>query len=220
MAVESVSLKLPTFWVSSPSAWFAQAEAQFALKSISQDETKYYHVVASLDTTTATRALSIITNPPTTNKYPVIKSFLTSAFGLSEEERASALLGLRGLGDSKPSELIDKRLSLLGEHKPCFLFRHIFMQQLLDHIRILLASSTTFDYRELAQEADRLCIAGNLSLNSASLRCEKIDALPEVDSVCWYHRRFGAAAQKCNPTCKEHAKFKKKHQGNARAGHQ
>ena len=123
MAVESVALKLPTFWVSSPSAWFAQAEDQFALKSISQDETKYYHVVASLDTTTATRALSIITNPPTTNKYPVIKSFLTSAFGLSEEERGSALLGLRGLGDSKPSELMDKMLSLLGEHKPCFLFR-------------------------------------------------------------------------------------------------
>ncbi|KAK3803425.1 hypothetical protein RRG08_041015 [Elysia crispata] len=219
MAVESVALKLPTFWVSSPSAWFAQAEAQFALKSISQDETKYYHVVASLDTTTATRALSIITNPPTTNKYPVIKSFLTSAFGLSEEERASALFGLRGLGDSKPSELMDKMLSLLGEHKPCFLFRHIFMQQLPDHVRIPLASSTTSDYQELAQEADRLCIAGNLSLNTASLRCEKIDALPEVDSVCWYHRRFGAAAQKCSPTCKEHAKFKKKHQGNARAGH-
>ena len=145
MAVESVALKLPTFWVSSPSAWFAQAEAQFALKS--QDETKYYHVVASLHTTTATRALSIITNPPTTTKYPVIKSFLTSAFGLSEEERASALLGQRGLGDSKPSELMDKMLSLLGEHKPCLLFRHIFMQQLPDHIRIPLASSTTSDYR-------------------------------------------------------------------------
>ena len=213
MAVESVALKLPTFWVSSPSAWFAQAEAQFALKSISQDETKYYHVVASLDTTTATRALSIITNPPTTNKYPVIKSFLTSAFGLSEEESASALLGLRGLGNSKPSELMDKMLSLLEEHKPCFLFRHIFMQQLPDHVRIPLVSSTTSNYRELAQEADRLCIAGNLYLNTASLRCEKIDALPEVDSVCWYHRRFGAAAQKCSPTCKEHAKFKKKHQG-------
>ncbi|KAK3724678.1 hypothetical protein RRG08_041160 [Elysia crispata] len=103
-------------------------------------------------------------------------------------------------------------LSLLGEHKPCFLFRYVFMQQLPDHVRIPLASSTTSDYRELAQEADRLCIAGNLSLNTASLRCEKIDALPEVDSVCWYHRRFGAAAQKCSPTCKEHAKSKKKHQ--------
>ncbi|KAK3730556.1 hypothetical protein RRG08_006405 [Elysia crispata] len=86
-------------------------------------------------------------------------------------------------------------------------------------VRIPLASSTTSDYRELAQEADRLCIAGNLPLNTASLRCEKIDAPLEVDSVCWYHRRFGAAAQKCSSTCKEHAKFKKKHQGNARAGH-
>ena len=41
MAVESVALKLTTFWVTSPSAWFAQAEAQFALRNISQDDTKY-----------------------------------------------------------------------------------------------------------------------------------------------------------------------------------
>ena len=151
MAVESVALKLPTFWVTSPSAWFAQAEAQFALRNISQDDTKYYYVVASLDSATATRALSVIAQPPQANKYVCLKTFLTSAFGLSEEERASALLGLRGLGDRKPSELMDSMLSLLGDHKPCFLFKHIFMQQLPDHVRIPLASSNTADYRALAQ---------------------------------------------------------------------
>ena len=68
MAVDNVSMKLPTFWVSSPAAWFAQAEAQFALRHIDQDNTKYYHVVAALDTITATRALSIVTAPPQTDK--------------------------------------------------------------------------------------------------------------------------------------------------------
>ncbi|GFR69714.1 retrovirus-related Pol polyprotein [Elysia marginata] len=43
MAVESVAIKLPTFWVTSPLVWFAQAEAQFALRNITQDETKYFH---------------------------------------------------------------------------------------------------------------------------------------------------------------------------------
>ena len=68
MAVESVALKLPTFWVSSPLAWFAQAEAQFELRKISQDESKYYHVVAALDNVTANRALSVITSPSPTEK--------------------------------------------------------------------------------------------------------------------------------------------------------
>ncbi|GFR76394.1 retrovirus-related Pol polyprotein [Elysia marginata] len=114
MAVESVAIKLPTFWVTSPLAWFAQTEAQFALRNITQDETKYFHVLAALDTNTATRALSLLTAPPPSNKYGALKEFLISAFGLTDEERASTLLDLRGLGDYKPSELVDNMLSLLG----------------------------------------------------------------------------------------------------------
>ncbi|GFO46064.1 retrovirus-related pol polyprotein [Plakobranchus ocellatus] len=86
MAVDSVALKLPTFWVSSPLAWFAQAEAQFELRKITQDDTRYYHVVASFDTNTAKRALPIITAPPPTEKYKAIEDFLTSAYGLSDED--------------------------------------------------------------------------------------------------------------------------------------
>ncbi|GFN76482.1 Gag Pol protein [Plakobranchus ocellatus] len=80
MAVDSVALKLPTFWVSSPLAWFAQAEAQFELRKITQDDTRYYHVFASLDTNTAKRALPIINAPLPTEKYKAIKDFLTSAY--------------------------------------------------------------------------------------------------------------------------------------------
>ena len=122
--LDSVSMKLPTFWITSAPAWFAQAEAQFALRGITQDETRYYHVVAALDTATATRAISILSSPPPSDKYLSIKSFLLSAYGLAEEERAAALFNVQGLGDRKPSELMDHMLSLLGEHKPCFLFQH------------------------------------------------------------------------------------------------
>ena len=112
--VSAVSIKLPTFWTAGPEAWFAQTEAQFALRKITQDETKYYHVVAALDNSTATRALSILTNPPDDNKYNTLKTFLLSAYGLSDTERASALFKLQGLGDRKPSELMDSMLGLLG----------------------------------------------------------------------------------------------------------
>ena len=67
--VDAVSVKLPTFWTSSPSAWFTQAEAQFVLRGVTQYGTKYYHVVSALDYATVTRALSIIISPPETEKF-------------------------------------------------------------------------------------------------------------------------------------------------------
>ncbi|GFO29449.1 retrovirus-related pol polyprotein [Plakobranchus ocellatus] len=185
MAVESVALKLPTFWVSSPLAWFAQAEAQFALRNISQDDTKYYHVVAALDTNTANRALSVLTSPPTTDKYKTIKTFFTTAYGLTDCERATALLNLKGLGDSKPSELMDNMLSLLGQHQPCFIFKQIFIQQLPEHVRTPLSVSDVSDYRTLAREADKLYLAGNTCNTNCQYQVSRItDPEPQIDAIC------------------------------------
>ena len=61
---------------------------------------------------------------------------------------------MTGLGDSKPSELMDSMLALMGSHKPSFLFRHLFLQQLPTHIRAPIAQSKIEDYRALSHEAD------------------------------------------------------------------
>ena len=60
MAVDAVSLKLPTFWASQSEVWFAQAEAQFRLRKIEADETKYYYVIAAFDQETASRLMDVI----------------------------------------------------------------------------------------------------------------------------------------------------------------
>ena len=106
MSLEAITLKLPTFWTTCPLAWFAQTEAQFSLRNISSDDTKYYYVVAALDANTATTAFSIISSPPAEQKYELLKSFLTSAFRLSEPQRANALLDLTGLGARTVSSLV------------------------------------------------------------------------------------------------------------------
>ena len=80
MSLEAVTLKLPTFWTTCLLAWFAQTEAQFSLRNISSDDTKYYYVVAVLDANTATRALSIISSPPAEQKYELLKSFFNVSF--------------------------------------------------------------------------------------------------------------------------------------------
>ena len=131
MAEENaVALKLPTFWTSQPRVWLAQAEAQFVIRKITADDTKYYHVLSALDQDTATRLLDLISLPPPENKYQALKDRLVDTFGLSKRERASLLLHTRPLGDSKPSVLMDEMLALLGDHPPCMLFEQLFLERL------------------------------------------------------------------------------------------
>lgn len=47
MIAHAVQLKLPEFWETQASVWFAQTEAQFTLRDITTDATKYYYVVAN-----------------------------------------------------------------------------------------------------------------------------------------------------------------------------
>jgi len=84
MTTHAVSLKLPEFWKTQASVWFAQTEAQFALKDITADATKYYYVVVALGSSTAGRVASILEIPPERGKYARLKDRLLKIFGLSD----------------------------------------------------------------------------------------------------------------------------------------
>ena len=58
--VAAVSVKLPPFWPEKTRLWFAQAEAQFDIKGITVEKTKYSYVVSMLDTKTCEQAMDII----------------------------------------------------------------------------------------------------------------------------------------------------------------
>lgn len=240
MTANAVSLKLPEFWESSASAWFAQTEAQFELREITADATKYYYVVSALGSSTASRVVSLLTSPPAEHKYATLKAHLLKTFQLSDAERASRLFSLQGLGDSKPSELMDRMLDLLGEHKPDFLFVQLFLRQLPSQVRAALANTTITDCRALAEEADKFFLAGQhhgmtaaaftpvypsshcLALGPAPLPGEAALTAaatassrrrPE-SSLCFYHAKFGARAKRCRSPCSFGGT------GNARAGAQ
>lgn len=140
-AIYAATVKLPEFWQHNPRPWFQHIEAQFQLRGITQDVTKYFHVVAALDASTTARAMSLLEAPPADDKYKALKDFLLKLFELSELEKADRLLSLNGLGDSKPSELMEKMLAVLGAADPAFLFTHIFLRQLPAPVRTALASS-------------------------------------------------------------------------------
>jgi len=166
-SLSAVAMKLPIFWPDKAAVWFIQTEAQFLTRNVTTDDTKYAYTVAALDQDTAGRVLDILQNPPTTEKYKALKTRLLDTFTLSEPERAARLLSMPGLGDGKPSELMDKMLALMPAGKqPDFLFREIFMQQLPADIRPHLIQASIKDFRELAQAADKLCIGINANVNA------------------------------------------------------
>ena len=79
----NVALKLPIFWPDAAEVWFAQADVQFTIKSITVSMTKFYHVVPSLPQDIAAQILDPILAPPAGDPYEVLKEGLTTLCSLN-----------------------------------------------------------------------------------------------------------------------------------------
>lgn len=216
MAINAVALKLPVFWPAQPGTWFTQAEAQFHLRDITADDTKFYYVVAALDQDTAGRLIDVLNAPPAHGKYAALKRRLLSTYGLSRSERGSKLLHMRPLGDRRPSQLMDEMLVLLSGHAPCLMFEAAFLELMPEEIRLQLARMDFGDPRQLAAEADILWRSRDRNTVSAvSLRVENSAVQTNTTrnvaqrkglehpngEWCFYHKRFGKKATRCQYPC-------------------
>ena len=153
----AVSLQLPTFWEKQPDIWFFQAEAEFELRNVTADSTKYAYLVKALGQDTAARLRDILAHPPTEGKYKNMKTRLLDTFGRSREARASDLLHTGPLGDRKPSELMDEMLATLGDEPMNFLFEQLFLDRMPEPIRLQISDGNPFeDPRATAVRADKL----------------------------------------------------------------
>ena len=103
--VNAVTVKLPDFYEHDPEMWFVRAESQFRTKKITDDLTKFDHLVQCLSEKVARRVRKIILNPPAKDKVETLKAGLMVAYGRSQLEKDTALLSMR-MADLKPSEVI------------------------------------------------------------------------------------------------------------------
>ncbi|XP_077976158.1 uncharacterized protein LOC144432025 [Styela clava] len=201
----AVSLKLPIFWTKNPAVWFHQVEAQFAVRNITTDETKYHYVVAALDENTAASILNVLNNPPETNKYQDLKEKLTTKCSLTDPERAARLCSMPGLGDGTATELMDNMLALYPVGKtPDFLFRYLFVSHLPPDVRSQLTdilTTTGDDFRKLAKKADDILTAKGYEVTNAVQKTSSFKPSHVLSEMCFYHRKFGKKAKKCRPPC-------------------
>ena len=111
--------------------WFAQDDAQFAIKSITVSKTKFYNLVASLPQDVAEQILDLIRAPPAGDLYKVLKERLTTLYSLNDYQRFKALVSLPLTGDQKPSHLMNRMLRLLPDnYKPDFILQDLFLRRL------------------------------------------------------------------------------------------
>ena len=171
-AVAAVAIKLPPFWPADPLVWFAQIEAQFATRNITNQRTRFDYVVAALSNEYATEIRDIILNPPQEDAYSTLKDLLIKRTAASERKRLQLLFTAEELGDRKPTQLLRRMQQLMGDAAGPDLdnsfLRELFFQRLPSHVRMVLASS-----------------GDNVSLDTLAEMADKIMevALPTVTSV-------------------------------------
>lgn len=241
-------LELPPFWSQQIHLWFVAIEAQFQLRKISADTTKYYAVVARLDQDSLITVENIISNPPETDKYAALKEALTNHFAIPQERRFKMLLSGMELRERRPSELLAEINRLGGNHLDAAFVRTIWLDRLPLQIQLALTATGELDNAKLAQTANKLmeiqrnsenhCVMpiAHKSDSSSGMQKQLDDLAKQVEKLvlklnqsesgensrkhpnntanvsrstdasssplnCYYHRRFGARANKCTQPC-------------------
>ena len=131
--VAKVSVKLPDFWTEDPDLYFLHAEAAFRNAQIRQVKTKFEHIVQKLPQKimVSRRGLIMGSAASSATPYEDIKAKLVSSFTLSRWQKVSKLIHHPGLGDRRPTALMDAMLALLPEdEKPGCLFQGLFLVRL------------------------------------------------------------------------------------------
>lgn len=153
--VSHVAVKIPPLWKSKIKLWFIQVESNFALAKITNDDTKYNHLISCIDAETLSTVSDILFSPPTADKYNALKSRLIAEFSASENEQIRQLISELHLGDDRPSQLLRKMRELGGKSVNDDFLKTLWFQRLPSEMQSILAiSSESLD--NLAKMADKI----------------------------------------------------------------
>jgi len=143
--VSAVAVKIPPFWPTDPQVWFAQVEAQFTTRNITNERTKFDYVVVYLAPEFATEVRDLLHGPPERDAYSTLKTQLIQCTAAFEQRHLQQLFTVEELGDRKPSQLLRRKQQLLGDaagpNPDNSFLRELFLQRLPSHVRMVLASS-------------------------------------------------------------------------------
>lgn len=174
----TAAISLPAFWPSRIELWFATAEARFdlAYPKVTQETTKFNHVLTVLSPEIAEEVADLITKPDSTEPYTKLKQAIISRTSLSESQKLKQLLSGEELGSRKPSQLLRHMRQLVKSagYVNDTVLQELFLQQMPSTVKPILVSLNNTTLEQMAEIADR--IIENTSVVAAAVARSSDDA--------------------------------------------
>ncbi|BHF82388.1 hypothetical protein SprV_0802552600 [Sparganum proliferum] len=164
-SLSGLASSLPDFWQHAPELYFFRIEATFHSAKITRETDKFYKLVEALPPTILSQVQTLLRDPPTDAPYTKLKAELLRLTSVSDRQRYHALVKEEALGDRKPSELLRRMRSLVGNMKiDDKFFKEMFLERLPTSVQTILASgSDDLEISKLAEMADRMMEVERLS---------------------------------------------------------
>lgn len=163
LEVCATSVKLPSFWVEHPEAWFIHVETLFSAKGITRDNTKYEHLIVSLPQEVIMSVIDVVQNPPHNDRYINLKCKLLERHSLSEQRKLDRLLSDSEIGDRKPSEFFRSLIQLAGNNINSDFVKSLWLRKLPRSLNIALVGSNVVNIDDLLKLADNIWEVSNKS---------------------------------------------------------
>ena len=220
-AVFGATVQLPAFYKVEPESWFAVADANFALRRVTDTTTKYYYVLSKLDSSTLRKLSAFLKRPRGTDPYNEIRRQLCKAFEPSMEQKLDALLTMSSMGDERPMEFGLELQRLLGDASTGDILKRIFLRRAPPAIATAIKGARKATFEELLEAAEDAWATEAASSSTSAAAVAVVSAAPanrrgarggkqrgarsagqaRMFTLCYFHHKFGNEAKKCSPAC-------------------
>ena len=153
-AVFGATVQPPSFDKIELEAWFAVADANFALRKVTESTTKYYYVLSKLDALTLRKLSAFLKRPRGSDPYNEVRRQLCRTFEPSMEQKLDALLAITSMGDERPMEFGLELQRVLGDATTDDILKRIFFRAAPPAITATIKGSRKAKVEELLEAAE------------------------------------------------------------------
>jgi hypothetical protein len=175
---------LPAFWEADPVLWFRQCESAFRRAGTVSSGVKFDHVVGKLPNAVSLscRSLLLSINFEDKDAYERLKEHLCKNYSKSKWQQGYSLLDHPGLGDRRPSQLLqDMRALLPDKEVEGVLFQCLFLKRLPTPMSDAVMAAGLENIEDMAAMADRLhdkpAAAGVSAVTTQPPCCSHVSAI-------------------------------------------
>jgi hypothetical protein len=175
---------LPAFWEADPVLWFRQCESAFRRAGTVSSGVKFDHVVGKLPNAVSLscRSLLLSINFEDKDAYERLKDHLCRNYSKSKWQQGYSLLDHPGLGDRRPSQLLQDMRALLPEKEAeGVIFQCLFLKRLPTTMSDAVMAAGLENIEDMAAMADRLhdkpAAAGVAAVSTQPSCCSHVSAI-------------------------------------------